>query len=99
MEIEIISKEEVKPASPTPLHLTTFKLSLLDQLARHEYFNLVYFFSPMNQSTILNDVISKRRQRLKQSLSRTLVPFYLLAGKVKDNLHIVVKNSQKNNVN
>ncbi|PKI31490.1 hypothetical protein CRG98_048118, partial [Punica granatum] len=32
MEVKIISQELIKPSSPTPQHLRTFKLSLLDQL-------------------------------------------------------------------
>ncbi|XP_071900936.1 epi-neemfruitin B 7-O-acetyltransferse L7AT-like [Coffea arabica] len=75
MEIEIISKEEVKPASPTPPHLRTFRLSLLDQLARHEYSNLVYFFAPMNQSTMLNDVISKEVYHTDAQVSIRLSDF------------------------
>ncbi|XP_071918879.1 epi-neemfruitin B 7-O-acetyltransferse L7AT-like [Coffea arabica] len=44
---------------------------------------LVYFFKNDGKSDI-----SKRRELLKQSLSETLVHFYPLAGKVKDNLHV-----------
>ncbi|BFG16211.1 hypothetical protein CerSpe_024850 [Prunus speciosa] len=32
MEIGIIARENIKPSSPTPAHLKTFKLSLLDQM-------------------------------------------------------------------
>ncbi|KAJ9542120.1 hypothetical protein OSB04_028626 [Centaurea solstitialis] len=37
MEIEIISKESIKPSSPTPHHLKTFELSILDQLVMDPY--------------------------------------------------------------
>uniref|UniRef100_A0A6N2KB76 Uncharacterized protein n=1 Tax=Salix viminalis TaxID=40686 RepID=A0A6N2KB76_SALVM len=33
MEIQIISKEIIKPSAPTPHHLRTYKLSAVDQLA------------------------------------------------------------------
>ena len=89
MDIELISKEEIKPASPTPPELRTFRFSVLDQLTRDSYTNILFFFSPRKQQgTYLNDVISQRSRCLKESLSKTLVPFYPLAGKIKDNLHI-----------
>ncbi|KAG2692916.1 hypothetical protein I3760_08G074700 [Carya illinoinensis] len=44
MEVEITSKECIKPSSPTPPNLKTQKLSLLDQLMPAVYY-------PMNQST------------------------------------------------
>nr|XP_027119097.1 salutaridinol 7-O-acetyltransferase-like [Coffea arabica] len=89
MDIEIISKEEIKPASPTPPELRTFRFSILDQLTRDSYTNILFFFFPRKQrGTYLNDVISQRSRCLKESLSKTLVPFYPLAGKIKDNLHI-----------
>ncbi|KAL3510454.1 hypothetical protein ACH5RR_029855 [Cinchona calisaya] len=88
MEVEIISKEEIKPASPTPDHLRIHRLSIFDQLIPHMYSNPLVFFYPNNQSSNITDIISERRQRLKQSLSETLVPFYPLAGRIKDNLEI-----------
>ncbi|KAL3501998.1 hypothetical protein ACH5RR_036447 [Cinchona calisaya] len=91
MDLQIISKEEIKPASPTPHHLRTLRFSLLDQISPDCYTSLLFFFSSNCQKTMLNinDVISDRRRRLKQSLFKILVPFYPLAGKIiKDGFHI-----------
>ncbi|XP_062165101.1 stemmadenine O-acetyltransferase-like [Alnus glutinosa] len=89
MEIEIISKECIKPSSPTPPNLKTYKLSLLDQVHSSIYIPVILFY-PMNQSISHDvvDIVSQRSQLLKQSLSETLTRFYPLAGKVKDDLSI-----------
>ncbi|KAE8056062.1 hypothetical protein FH972_012860 [Carpinus fangiana] len=91
MEVEIISKECIKPSSPTPPNLKTYKLSLLDQVHSSIYIPVVLFY-PMNESTShsvnVADIISQRSQLLKQSLSENLTRFYPLAGKVKDELTI-----------
>ncbi|ESR40409.1 HXXXD-type acyl-transferase family protein [Citrus sinensis] len=94
MDVEIISKEFIKPSSPTPLHLKTYKLSLLDQLHDHCY-PPVSLYYPLKQdtelsisSTDIDQIVSKRLQLLKQSLSETLSSFYPLAGKMKDKLSV-----------
>ncbi|KAF9588560.1 hypothetical protein IFM89_013412 [Coptis chinensis] len=43
--VEVISKETIKPSSPTLFHLRTFKLSLIDQYAFPVYVPLVLFYS------------------------------------------------------
>jgi shikimate O-hydroxycinnamoyltransferase len=89
MEVEIISKEYIKPSSPTPPNLKTHKLSFLDQFIPTLYVPIILFY-PMNQSTghSVADIVSQRSQLLKQSLSETLTRFYPFAGKVKDTLSI-----------
>jgi len=89
MEVQIISKECIKPSSPTPPNLKTYKLSLLDQAAPSTYVPTIFFY-PMNQSISHDvvDILSQRSQLLKQSLSETLTRFYPLAGKIKDYLSI-----------
>jgi shikimate O-hydroxycinnamoyltransferase len=85
MEVEIISKEYIKPSSPSPPNLKTHKLSFLDQFFPTVYVPIILFY-PMNQSTghSVADIVSQRSQLLKQSLSKTLTRFYPFAGKVKD---------------
>ncbi|KAL3638952.1 hypothetical protein CASFOL_016859 [Castilleja foliolosa] len=86
MEFEIISKENIKPSSPTPHHQKTHKLSLLDQIVPPIYVPLVLYYpnlenkSPQNPKSIT--------QTLKNSLSSTLTHFYPLAGRIKDKLSI-----------
>ncbi|XP_038699711.1 deacetylvindoline O-acetyltransferase-like [Tripterygium wilfordii] len=84
MEVEIVSRECIKPSSPTPHHLRTHKISLLDQYVPHAYASLLFFYRANHQGIS----ISKRLQVLKQSLSKTLTLYYPLAGKAKDNLSI-----------
>ncbi|XP_071906824.1 epi-neemfruitin B 7-O-acetyltransferse L7AT-like [Coffea arabica] len=87
MDVKIISREEIKPESPTPEHLRIHRLSIFDQLIGHIYSSPLVFFYPNKQSSNLTDVISER-QRLKRSLSETLVPFYPLAGRIKVDFEI-----------
>ncbi|KAL3844068.1 hypothetical protein ACJIZ3_001471 [Penstemon smallii] len=88
LEIEIISEENIKPASPTPDHLKTYEVSIIDQLLPNIYVPFIYFYpNNINNHQDVN-LIPNRRQLLKQSLSETLTRFYPLAGKVKDSRHI-----------
>ncbi|KAJ6414339.1 hypothetical protein OIU84_007036 [Salix udensis] len=84
MEVQIISKQNVRPSSPTPPHLRNFKLSLLDQLIPVPYAPILLYY-PMNDSSGASNLdVLKRLQVLKKSLSETLTHFYPLAGKIKD---------------
>ncbi|XP_038687557.1 stemmadenine O-acetyltransferase-like [Tripterygium wilfordii] len=85
MEIEIISRENIKPSSPTPTHLRTHVLSLLDQFAPPKYGSNLLFYSANEAASIS---ISQRSQVLKQSLSRTLTLYYPFAGRNIDNFSI-----------
>jgi hypothetical protein len=88
MEVQIISKQNVKPSSPTPSPLRNFKLSLLDQLVTVPYAPILLFY-PMNKKVSTGDLdVPKRLELLKNSLSETLTHFYPLAGKIKDELSI-----------
>ncbi|XP_050218039.1 stemmadenine O-acetyltransferase-like [Mercurialis annua] len=78
MEIQIISKEIIKPSSPTPQHLKIYSLSLLHQIAPPVYVPVILFYSS-HSDTNLN--FSKH---LKQSFSKTLTDYYPLAGRIND---------------
>ncbi|XP_038699531.1 stemmadenine O-acetyltransferase-like [Tripterygium wilfordii] len=82
MEVDIISRQCIKPSSPTPNHLTTFNISLLDQFAPHLYVPHLLFYPPSKAS------ISETSKLFKQSLSKTLALYYPLAGKAKNSLSI-----------
>ncbi|KAI3522212.1 hypothetical protein L1887_11696 [Cichorium endivia] len=75
----IISRETIKPSSPTPSHLKTYNLSSLDQLAVHEYAPLILFY-PKNANCRLSahDKISE----MKKSLSHSLTRYYPFAGRL-----------------
>ncbi|KAH9619015.1 hypothetical protein KSS87_000442 [Heliosperma pusillum] len=38
-EVKIISRETVKPSNPTPSHLRTFNLSMMDQMSMQRRLN------------------------------------------------------------
>ncbi|XP_065851266.1 stemmadenine O-acetyltransferase-like [Euphorbia lathyris] len=77
MKVEIISKEIIKPYSPTPDHAKDFKICMLDELAPPSYVPILLFYPPPADFTSDN---------LKKSLSETLVRFHPLAGKLKGNI-------------
>uniref|UniRef100_A0A5B7BXQ8 Putative vinorine synthase n=1 Tax=Davidia involucrata TaxID=16924 RepID=A0A5B7BXQ8_DAVIN len=83
MKIEIISRETIKPSSPTPHHLRIYKLSLLDQVAPLIYAPIVLFYSapPEFNSNMIHCITIY--DHLKKTLSETLSHFYPLAGRIK----------------
>ncbi|KAJ4715304.1 vinorine synthase-like [Melia azedarach] len=94
MDLEMISTEWIKPSSPTPSHLKTYKLCLFDQQGGHHFPSLLLFF-PLNQNLRLSStlvdidhIVSERLQLLKQSLSEALTLYYPLAGKIKDDISV-----------
>ncbi|KVI07713.1 Chloramphenicol acetyltransferase-like domain-containing protein [Cynara cardunculus var. scolymus] len=86
MEVEIISKETIKPSSPTPHHLKTFKLSLLDQIVLNPYLPVIFYYQNRNGDTIFQ--AQEKSSSLKESLSKTLTQFYPFAGTIKDDISI-----------
>ncbi|KAI4389634.1 hypothetical protein MLD38_001840 [Melastoma candidum] len=77
MEVCVISKEHIKPSSPTPTPLKTYNLCLLDHLIPAPYAPILLFYAGGI------DLF-----RLKQSLSETLTCFYPLAGKIGSEISI-----------
>ncbi|KAH1121475.1 hypothetical protein J1N35_004635 [Gossypium stocksii] len=88
MVVEIMFKESIKPSCPTPYHLRTYKHSLLDQLMPSAYVPMIFFYSPINSDSNHMNIVGERLERLKQSLSETLIIFYPFAGTIKDGLYI-----------
>ncbi|XP_020970306.1 vinorine synthase-like isoform X2 [Arachis ipaensis] len=83
IQVEIISRENIRPSSPTLSHLRTFKHTLLDQLIPFPHAAATLFYTSQNLCEF-----PKRLELLKQSLSETLTQFYPLAGRIKDDLSI-----------
>ena len=83
LQVEIIKREIIRPFSPTPPHLKTYKLSLLDQFQVADYGHIFLIYTK-------NDLITSEQQsqRLKASLSKTLALFYPAAGQLDDNATI-----------
>ncbi|XP_028804523.1 BAHD acyltransferase At5g47980-like [Neltuma alba] len=86
VEVEIISREDIKPSSATPSHLGIFKLCLLDHLIPAPYAPIIFFYPShtLSAENPKNNIL----HLLKQSLSETLTLFYPLAGKIKDDFSI-----------
>ncbi|KAJ6728030.1 F21J9.9 [Salix koriyanagi] len=82
MDISIISKELIKPTSPSIHHLLPFKLSLMDQLFPTTYIPMVFFYPANNSQDFKGLQISTQ---LRRSLSQTLSTFYPLSGRVRNN--------------
>lgn len=83
MEVEVVSRDTIKPSSPTPDHLRHYKLSFLDQIQVPVFMPLVIFF-PRDDVVSLDEKCS----RIKRSLADALAKFYPLAGRVRDNLYV-----------
>ena len=83
---QIVSRTCIKPSSPTPHNLKTFKLSLLDQLSPPIHGNTTFFFHTDVGATTTdpNLEFSRKSQLLQQSISDTLTRFYPLVGRLLD---------------
>ncbi|PWA43012.1 Chloramphenicol acetyltransferase-like domain-containing protein [Artemisia annua] len=69
----IISQETIKPSSPTPPHLKSYNLSLVDHLAPNIHMPLIFFYQNYNNRDIIV---------LKKSLSECLTQYYPFAGRL-----------------
>ncbi|KAK1414284.1 hypothetical protein QVD17_30028 [Tagetes erecta] len=75
----IISREIIKPSSPTPSHLRTYNLSQLDLYTPCIYTPLILFY-PNNKSYNLTP--NDKAQEMKKALSHTLTQYYPFAGRL-----------------
>ncbi|KAG2707972.1 hypothetical protein I3843_05G155500 [Carya illinoinensis] len=85
LHVEILSRDTIKPSSPTPHHLRHYTLSFIDQITPQIFMPFILFYS-RDVDTDLSCV--ERQDRIKKSLSEALVLFYPLAGRVKYNSHV-----------
>ncbi|CAL5214011.1 unnamed protein product [Lathyrus oleraceus] len=79
MEIETLSRETIKPSSPTPSDLRIYPLSFIDNAFYRKYVPVLFFYNP-NEVTNQTSKISQLRKSLSQVLSR----YYHFAGRLKD---------------
>ncbi|KAI3925844.1 hypothetical protein MKW92_019325, partial [Papaver armeniacum] len=86
MKVQVISKEFIKPSTPTPPHLGNFKLSLIDQLLPPVYVPIVVFYPANDGHESNNNDECSKANMLKKSLSETLTRYYPLAGRIRDNI-------------
>ncbi|KAI3913880.1 hypothetical protein MKW92_051665 [Papaver armeniacum] len=85
---ELISKHIIQPSTPTPCHLKNYSLSLIDQYVPPIFVPIILFYP----TAAVNGTGSKQHdddlELLKLSLSETLVHFYPMAGRLKDNITV-----------
>ncbi|XWS49227.1 hypothetical protein CRYUN_Cryun13aG0145800 [Craigia yunnanensis] len=81
---EIVSRQTIKPSTPTPTHLKTFKLSLLDQISPAVHGNMTFFYPSNNTNDSIPDDFSEKSKLLQESISNTLSLFYPLGGRLQD---------------
>ncbi|XP_062118281.1 stemmadenine O-acetyltransferase-like [Humulus lupulus] len=85
MKVEILSRELVKPSTPTPAHRRDYKLCLLDQFLPENHGGITFFYSSTSHFLQSDENDDKYYCRiLKKSLSDTLTDFYPIAGRFKD---------------
>ena len=87
IKVEVISRDTIKPSSPTPTHLRHLQLSFLDQILTPTFIPIILFYPVDGDAKADHDKI-QRSIWLKKTLSETLIRFYPLAGRVKDNISI-----------
>ncbi|XP_071740665.1 epi-neemfruitin B synthase L1AT-like [Rutidosis leptorrhynchoides] len=75
----IVSRNTIKPSSPTPFHSKTYNLSLLDQIAINPYVPIVAIYPSSNAYQSSRD----KTLELKNSLSKVLTHYYPFAGRMK----------------
>ncbi|RZC49543.1 hypothetical protein C5167_017958 [Papaver somniferum] len=81
--VEVISKENIKPSTPTSYQLKNYSLSLIDQHLLPSFIPVLLFYPAAADD---NNQHGDSTSILKRSLSETLVHFYPLAGRMKDNI-------------
>ncbi|GJV67034.1 stemmadenine O-acetyltransferase [Tanacetum coccineum] len=87
VDLDLISTQYIKPASPTPYRLRTFNLSLMDQYMVGLYTPVILFIPNTDNASVIN-VVNVKSRRLKEALSSLLTRYYPFAGEIKNNLHI-----------
>ncbi|KAJ9555425.1 hypothetical protein OSB04_010039 [Centaurea solstitialis] len=75
----IVSRDLIKPSSPTPSNRKTYNLSLLDQLSVNAYVPVVTIFP---SSATDHQSPDSKTTELKHSLSQTLTKYYPFAGRM-----------------
>ncbi|KAK9108378.1 hypothetical protein Syun_024389 [Stephania yunnanensis] len=83
MEVEIITRDTIKPSSPTPSHLKTYNLSYFDQLTPQIFVPILLYYNYTKSTTSTSSSTC-----LKESLSKCLTKFYPLAGRLKDGIFV-----------
>ncbi|XP_027337109.1 vinorine synthase-like [Abrus precatorius] len=92
VKAEIVSKDTIKPSSPTPDHLRDFKISLLDQLAPPSFYIPILLFYSASDINAFDSDFETISHKLKASLSHVLTLYYQFCGRLKGNSIIECNN-------
>ncbi|KAD2394328.1 hypothetical protein E3N88_41305 [Mikania micrantha] len=79
--MKIVSRETIKPFTPTPSHLRTYNLSEMDLKNPRLYIPLVLFY-PNNDGDVSLTTGEQKAIMLKKSLSQSLTRYYPFAGRL-----------------
>ncbi|XP_030525154.1 acetyl-CoA-benzylalcohol acetyltransferase-like [Rhodamnia argentea] len=79
MKVEVQWKKLVKPSVPTPSNRRKWKLSSMDELQMPNYVGVIFYYRDDAENPGVD--ISKRLQKMEESLSKTLTIFYPMAGR------------------
>ncbi|PRQ30623.1 putative salutaridinol 7-O-acetyltransferase [Rosa chinensis] len=95
IQVEVIHKETITPASPTPRNLTTCNLSVFDQFISDVYVRLLLVY-PSSDVAHRHALFTDRSKLRKTSLSEALSRFYPYAGRtlIKNNIVSICCNEQ-----
>ncbi|KAL6193173.1 hypothetical protein ACLB2K_034257 [Fragaria x ananassa] len=88
MEVEIVSRETIKPSTLTLPHYRTYNLSFLEQLNPRTYTPIVYFYPKEASASDHYPNFCDKSDQLKKSLSETLAIYYPFSGRIKDRVYI-----------
>ncbi|KAL6186384.1 hypothetical protein ACLB2K_042504 [Fragaria x ananassa] len=88
MEVEIVSRETIKPSTTILPHYRTYNLSFLEQLNPRTYTPIVYFYPKEASASDHYPNFCDKSNQLKKSLSETLAIYYPFSGRIKDRVSI-----------
>ncbi|XP_022135580.1 vinorine synthase-like [Momordica charantia] len=84
--VKIISRDIIKPASPTPPSLIYRELSLIDQMAPPSYTPAIFFYRAQKSENVAHQ--SVKVAQVRASLARTLTRFNHLAGTMTERFYV-----------
>lgn len=86
MKVQVLSRKLVKPCTPTPSHLRSYKISMIDELNPSMHVIRILYYPP--------DAVNGKKINLEESLAQVLPLFYPLAGRYIKEKHLVDCNDE-----
>ncbi|KAL6557239.1 hypothetical protein OROMI_017589 [Orobanche minor] len=89
IKVEVVTRKLIKPCTPTPAHLRTLEISLIEEInPSMNVFRIIYY--PSHASIIMNNSTAW----LEESLAKALPLLYPMAGRYVKERRIVDCNDQ-----